>query len=245
MNLKPSVLFHQSASASRAPSCLARKAPTTALPDGSTQIGNAAPGVLGRLNTARLVKRDTRHLILSALIFVLLVPFAAAPLFAQKTLGPGKAPQTVTWEFLVPKGWDPSKHFQGRERDLSTIQEGSAIEAEMMRELREIWDNAPTRTDLQGARIRLPGYVVPIEVAQGGRVSQFLLVPYFGACIHSPPPPANQIVHVTLKAPGPWRTMDAVWVSGTLATQRQNSSMGVSGYAMVADSVQAYHGPSP
>lgn len=190
-----------------------------------------------------MMSKPVNHGLKALALILVLFPLVGAPSFAQKSLAP-VAPQTITWESLVPQGWDPSKQFRGRERDVSTIQEGSAIEVEMMRELREIWDNAPIRTDLQGARIKLPGYVVPIDAPQGGRVSQFLLVPYFGACIHSPPPPANQIVHVTLKAPGRWRTMDAVWVSGTLTTQRQNSSMGISGYAMTADFVQAYHGPS-
>lgn len=163
----------------------------------------------------------------------------AAPDAAAK--GPGGPPgpaRTATWEELVPPDWDPFARFRGR--DLATIREGSADEQELMRVMREAWDKAPTRSDLDGARIRLPGYVVPLDAVDGGRLTQFLLVPYFGACIHSPPPPANQIVHVRLKTPATWRSMDAVWVSGTLATTRQDSALGVSAYAMTADSVQAY-----
>ena len=69
--------------------------------------------------------------------------------------------RTTTWEELVPKDWDPFKRF--RERDVSRIREGDAKELSMMREMRESWDNAPTRSDLNGANIRLPGYVVPLE----------------------------------------------------------------------------------
>ena len=43
--------------------------------------------------------------------------------------------------------------------------------------------------------VRLPGYVVPLANAQDGRLTEFLFVPYYGACIHVPPPPPNQIVH--------------------------------------------------
>ena len=71
--------------------------------------------------------------------------------------------------------------------------------------------------------MRLPGYVVPLEEVKG-ELKEFLLVPYFGACIHSPPPPANQIVHVTSRTPlKGWRTMDAVWVNGTLKAARSES----------------------
>jgi hypothetical protein len=43
---------------------------------------------------------------------------------------------------------------------------------------------------------KLPGYIVPLEVSEEGRTTEFLLVPYYGACIHVPPPPSNQIVHI-------------------------------------------------
>ena len=49
--------------------------------------------------------------------------------------------------------------------------------------------------------VRLPGYVVPLANAQDGRLTEFLFVPYYGACIHVPPPPPNQIVHVVLPRP--------------------------------------------
>lgn len=147
------------------------------------------------------------------------------------------APRTINWEDLVPKGWDPMAPF--RERNVITIREGSAAEREMMRELREIWDKAPTRSDLAGQALRLPGYVVPLDQV-GDKLKDFLLVPYFGACIHSPPPPANQIVHVSLKTPAALRTMDVVWVVGTMSIDRQDTAMGVSGYSMAADSVEPY-----
>ncbi len=108
-----------------------------------------------------------------------------------------------------------------------------------MREMRELWDNAPTRGELNGANIRLPGYVVPLEQSRG-EVREFLLVPYFGACIHSPPPPANQIVHVVLSTPQPLRTMEAVWASGTLTTVRRDSPAGTSGYSLDGYEVVPY-----
>jgi hypothetical protein len=65
-------------------------------------------------------------------------------------------------------------------------------------------------------------------------------VPYFGACIHTPPPPANQIVHVLPKAGMKLKSMDVVWVDGTLKAQRGDSYMGVSGYRMDAEAVTPY-----
>lgn len=140
------------------------------------------------------------------------------------------AARTITWDELVPKEWDPSKEFQALGA-IGAVPEGSAREQELMRKMREIFDKAPTRAELRGTRVRLPGYVVPLE-SMAGSVREFLLVPYFGACIHTPPPPANQIVHVRLASARPMRTMDAIWVTGTLGTTRNDTPMGASGYTM-------------
>jgi hypothetical protein len=43
---------------------------------------------------------------------------------------------------------------------------------------------------LVGSSIRMPGYVLPLEF-KDRKVVEFLLVPTVGACIHTPPPPAN------------------------------------------------------
>jgi hypothetical protein len=158
---------------------------------------------------------------------------------AQKPSASSK-PAVTTWEALIPEGWDPLKSLGLGDLNIAGIREGSERERSLMQSLRRVWDQAPTRQDLQGARVRLPGYVVPLDLAEGGRVAQFLLVPYFGACIHSPPPPANQIIHVRLKAPANWRSMQAVWVSGQLTIERLDSEMGVSAYAVDAAKVEVY-----
>lgn len=111
-------------------------------------------------------------------------------------------------------------------------------------ELRAAWDDAPTVAGLNGTAVRLPGYVVPLDVVDG-RLRSFLLVPYFGACIHTPPPPANQIVHVVLREPAEgFRTMDAVWASGRLTTSRQDSVLGASGYSLRAEAIDHYLPPT-
>ncbi len=170
----------------------------------------------------------------------LLQPGAAQAQSRAPAARAGMPPRTLTWEELVPKDWDPMALF--KDRPTALIREGSAAERELMKEMREAWDKAPTREDLKGLRVRLPGYVVPLDLV-GDKLQDFLLVPYFGACIHSPPPPANQIVHITLKKPQGLRTMDVVWVTGVLSLERQDTGMGVSGYAIQADAVEPYKAP--
>lgn len=149
----------------------------------------------------------------------------------QQRLANASFPETP-WATLVPAGWDPLKRF--REQAQAEGSDTSAGAQELARDMRKTWDNAPTNAALNGAALRLRGYVVPLQ-ADGDALREFLLVPYFGACIHTPPPPANQIVHVTLATPiKHLRTMDPVAVNGTLLTQRRGTAMGMSGYTMLA-----------
>jgi hypothetical protein len=164
----------------------------------------------------------------------------AAPVLGAlgRAIASDPAAKETSWEELMPKDWDPMKEF--RAGDVGLVQEGSVKERNMMRQMRELWDNAPTNPKMDGARVRLPGYVVPLEEVKG-ELKEFLLVPYFGACIHSPPPPANQIVHVTSSTPlKGWRTMDAVWVNGTLKAARADTAMGASGYLIADPVVERY-----
>lgn len=157
--------------------------------------------------------------------------------------GNASAPaRELRWEELVPKGWDPFKLMPNIGNGL--IQDGSAQALQQMRDMRRIWDEAPTNTTLDGQFVKLPGYVVPVEQSREG-LKEFLLVPYFGACIHSPPPPANQIVHVVLEKPVKGiASMSTVWVTGTMSQARLDSGMGVSGYKMTSSSVARYVGPA-
>ena len=52
------------------------------------------------------------------------------------------------------------------------------------------------RLDLNDKDVRIPGFIVPLEYKESEIVTRFLLVPYFGACIHEPPPPPNQTIYV-------------------------------------------------
>ena len=111
---------------------------------------------------------------------------------------------------------------------------------QMLRDMCDVWDNAPVNEAMNGMLVNLPGYVVPLEEARDG-IKEFLPVPYFGACIHSPPPPANQIVHVGLsKAARGVHSMDVVWVTGRLEVKRQNSYLGKSGYHIAATRIDPF-----
>jgi len=144
----------------------------------------------------------------------------------------------VTWDDLVPKDWDPLKQFKGV--NLGMLNDGDPRATEMLKRMRETWDNAPSNAAMDGQSVRIPGYIVPLDDSKAG-LKEFLLVPYFGACIHTPPPPSNQIIHVTSAKPIKGvRSMDPLWVSGTLHTAISDTVMGTSGYRMELDEYAPY-----
>jgi hypothetical protein len=124
----------------------------------------------------------------------------------------------------------------GKQVSHETIKEAEEIEAELIRagididgllarrdEIRELKKMRAYSvvTELDGASIKMPGYVLPLEYS-GLNVTEFLLVPWVGACIHTPPPPPNQIVHVQLNEKDGFRSnsmYEPVWVTGEILTQ--------------------------
>ena len=91
--------------------------------------------------------------------------------------------------------------------------------------------------ELDGAQVRLPGFVLPFEYTASGKISEFPLVPYFGACIRTPAPPPNQIVYVTAGEPVPlaaqWEPILAV---GTLRAKSNMNDLGDAAYMLEIDS---------
>jgi hypothetical protein len=89
--------------------------------------------------------------------------------------------------------------------------------------------------------VHIAGLVVQLET-DGERMREFLLVAYYGACIHVPPPPSNQIIYVRTGPEGVDETelFGSVWVTGRLSTQYIESDVGDAGYLIQAEKVEAY-----
>lgn len=146
--------------------------------------------------------------------------------------------QVLKWPDLVPPGWDP---YAGHAlRDAAALRDDDPRAAQWMESLQQAWSHAPTRPELAGRGVRLAGYVVPLDLGWGG-LREFLLVPYAGACIHQPPPPSNQIVHVRAsQSVKGLRDMDVVWVGGTLGLGQIDTDLGSASYTLAATHVAPY-----
>jgi uncharacterized protein len=98
-----------------------------------------------------------------------------------------------------------------------------------------------TMPGLNNTKIRLAGYVVPVEQTDDGQMTEFFFVPYFGACIHVPPPPPNNIVYVKMATPIPAADMfNAYWLEGTIKTERLSNDIAATAYVMTGDSLKLY-----
>ena len=81
---------------------------------------------------------------------------------------------------------------------------------------------------------------------QGDKVTEFFIVPYFGACIHTPPPPANQIIHARSSRPlSGIESMMPIWSYGTFSVQRGETAWGVAGYRMNVHKIARYEDQQP
>lgn len=96
------------------------------------------------------------------------------------------------------------------------------------------------RTEWNGQIVRLPGFVVPIDM-KGDGVTAFILVPYAGACVHVPPPPANQLVFVTTSTPYKSGGLyEPVNVTGMFGVSSISTQLADIGYALSADLIEPY-----
>ena len=100
------------------------------------------------------------------------------------------------------------------------------------------------RRDLNQKDVRIPGYIVPLDYDGERAVTRFLLVPYFGACIHEPPPPPNQTIYAEFE---PGIELDSIWyphwIEGRVTVGQVDAEFATASYTIDAVKVEQYEGP--
>jgi uncharacterized protein len=100
------------------------------------------------------------------------------------------------------------------------------------------------RKEFNQKRIKLAGYISPITWDENNIVTELFFVPYFGACIHVPPPPPNQLIYVKLdKGMKLIELYEPFWVQGTLIVEATQKDIGHSAYSMQNASFAPYTEP--
>lgn len=120
---------------------------------------------------------------------------------------------------------------------------GQAIQAGQSQE--RTWQDAlvstRVRPELDNTNIRLAGYIVPIDFDDNDVITSFFLVPYFGACIHVPPPPPNQIIYVRYAKGFTLENLyTPFWISGKLKVETIENDMALASYSLDASQLVEY-----
>ena len=119
-------------------------------------------------------------------------------------------------ETLPPRSAETEDLYESLDQEMPLLKKYNIDLKQIMERTREI--QTAVVKELDGQDVRMPGYLLPLEITDG-KVTEFLLVPYVGACIHVPPPPPNQIVHVKLDPEDGLKSgnlIDPVWVIGKI-----------------------------
>ena len=151
-----------------------------------------------------------------------LLPFLKGQAFAEAIVD-------LQWIDLLPEGEAFAPDFLQGLTDHSNLPLSS-----------EQPNSTGVRTDWNGKIVRLPGYIVPLDY-EGTGVTTFILVPFVGACVHVPPPPANQLVLVT--TPKPYEStglFEAVNVTGMFGVSSMSTQLAEIGYAMSAEKIEPF-----
>lgn len=176
---------------------------------------------------------------------------ADASRMVASTTASGEQYQTIEWTDLMPE--DDLEALTNPPEYLSEIEDG-APEDTIGGRLKNDTAGGVSEDRYQQAlvsrniveafnkqAVRLPGFIVPLETNDEQKVTEFFLVPFFGACIHLPPPPPNQIVFVQYDQ---GIQVDSIyhpfWVSGELQTSLTENDVAVSAYAIKADQIELY-----
>ena len=185
--------------------------------------------------------RQSVAILLTALVVACALPCAF--------LGAAEPVMELRWDQLVPPAPPklPKSFLANRPSD--PTKPGGPLDATPTPSLPEgRWMSTPSKSgegpapvvaSLDGKRVHIGGYIVPLDF-DATRVKEFLLVPFVGACIHVPPPPANQIVYVkTEQGFDVQGTFDPVWVTGTLKVMTAFTGLAEAGYSLEAEKVEA------
>jgi hypothetical protein len=204
-----------------------------------------------KMNFARLLTKT-----LKGSMFALLIGLFSLNCFANQSKsintkqdGTKAHPFELGWSDLMPDDFTPDKLAKKFEKELKRLdslsdesEEGLAIIQKIQLEI----DKIPSNPKWDGKWVKLPGFIAPLET-RNAQVVRFLLVPYFGACIHVPPPPVNQTVLVDVKKKHGIKLnqIDLPFIiTGKLSLDKTNTEIGNAGYHITNAKAEVNHDSS-
>lgn len=163
--------------------------------------------------------------------------------FSNKNDKPTGEVQEIAWDDLIPEGFvQPENPFMTMtQEEADKLMDGSDESNAEIARLEAEFNYAPTVSGLDGLRVKIPAYITPLEYDFQTSIKEFLLVPYVGACMHTPPPPANQVVFAESENAIQFEGMyEAVWATGVIRTETVQSVLAETGYRLEVEAIQPY-----
>lgn len=159
---------------------------------------------------------------------------AAAP--SESSVNPALTAEyeTLTWEDLIAPNFSGEDVLDDYLEELATIEDGSPEANALYEKMQKHYDGEAVNVELDGAKVQLAGFVAPLTY-DDDIITEFLLVPYFGACIHVPPPPSYQTVLVTVDEANGLTIEEgwgAVWVAGMLSVSKATTDLATASYTI-------------
>lgn len=152
----------------------------------------------------------------------------------------------ILWDDLIPDDFEPPENpfSTMTQEEIDKLMDGSEESRAELARLDEAYNYAPVVDALDGKRVKLAAYITPLEYNEDSLMSEFLLVPYVGACIHVPPPPANQVVHAKSGEAIKMNSIyDPVWAVGVIRAETIVSDLAKSGYQLEVERILPYTPP--
>ena len=158
--------------------------------------------------------------------------------------------EDIDWTELMPA--EDLSALLNRPAFLDDIADGSAqdsldnfqqrqLEDEQAQQYQAALSSTRVIQGFDGKAIRIPGFIVPLEQNEDKEVTRFFIVPYFGACLHMPPPPPNQILYVESEQGITLENLyDPYWFEGVVSIEQKVDAMGTSAYSLSLDNYALY-----
>ena len=158
--------------------------------------------------------------------------------------------EDIDWTELMPA--EDLSALLNRPAFLDDIADGSAqdsldsfqqrqLEDEQAQQYQAALSSTRVIQGFDGKAIRIPGFIVPLAQNEDKEVTRFFIVPYFGACLHMPPPPPNQILYVESEQGITLENLyDPYWFEGIVSIEQKVDAMGTSAYSLALDNYALY-----
>nr|VFJ53802.1 MAG: hypothetical protein BECKFW1821A_GA0114235_104419 [Candidatus Kentron sp. FW]VFJ58585.1 MAG: hypothetical protein BECKFW1821B_GA0114236_104219 [Candidatus Kentron sp. FW] len=185
------------------------------------------------------MKKSRIHAVLGLCSSIFLIAGLAA---GALRLDAAETARKITWDALISEDYSLEATLAKYEKQIEELDDGDPeTEALYQKILAEI-SNAPVNEKIDKEWVKLAGFIAPLS-HENDRITEFLFVPYFGACIHVPPPPVNQIVLVKT-APDHSIPLEEsffpIWVSGQIRVEGKKTELGEAGYRIEDAVIETY-----